>query len=323
MDNLRLIIVSPVFNDWESFYKLVKDIDNTMSGKSIDITILAVNDASTENTLDDKEEFLKDLNVVNIIEVLHLNCNLGHQRAIAVGLSDLVARKSFDVVVVMDSDGEDQPTDLIALLNEHRQNPDHIIAARRDKRSEGSIFKFGYGFYKLLFRVMTGEQVLFGNFCLIPLALLKRLVYMDSLWNHLPATILRSQFPIAMVSTKRGQRYAGKPKMNMHSLTLLGLSAVSVYGDVALLRTLFASLSMSLVTACGVGIVALIRFFTDLAIPGWASDVVGSLIIILIQCLVISIFVLFIILANRSQRTFIPAKHYSDFVSKLDVIYQR
>jgi len=323
MDILRLIIVCPVFNDWESFSKLVNNIDNTLSAKNIDISILAVNDASTEKILIDKGEFLKDLNVVNAIEVLHLNCNLGHQRAIAVGLADLVARKSFDVVVVMDSDGEDRPEDLPALLDEYNRGSDRIIVARRDKRSEGNIFKIGYCIYKLLFRIMTGKQISFGNFCLIPSAILKSLVYMDNLWIHLPATILRSRFPIVMVSTKRGKRYVGDPKMNMHSLALLGLSAFSVYSDVVLLRTLFALLSMSIFTVVGIGIVTLICFFTDLVIPGWTLGVVGLLAVILVQFFVISIFVLFIILANRSQRTFIPAKHYSDFVLKLDVIFQR
>ena len=110
--------------------------------------------------------------------------------------------------------------------------------------------------------------------------------------------------------------------MNMHSLALLGLSAVAVHGDVALLRTLYASLSMSLVSVIGIGIITLIHIFTDLPIPGWVAYVVGLLVIIFVQCLAASIFVLLIILSNRSQRTFIPAKHYSDFVLKLDIIFQ-
>lgn len=319
MKRLKFIIVTPVFNDWTSFKTLITEIDRVLAGQEINLSILAVNDASTiEHDLDSK--ILDKLNIVSDIELLHLSCNLGHQRAIAIGLADIMHRQNFDAVIVMDSDGEDRPEDLIAMIDAFRNESDKIIIARRDKRSEGRLFQTGYIIYKFLFRILTGKVISFGNFCLIPAKLLKRLIYHDNLWNHLAATILRSGLPLKPVSTTRGVRYSGKAHMNLGSLILLGLSAVAVYSDVALLRTLSASLILSLFTLIGIIIVAVIRFITELAIPGWASDVVGSLAIILIQCLMVSVFILFIILANRSHRMFIPAKHYTDYIIELEVI---
>ena len=108
--------------------------------------------------------------------------------------------------------------------------------------------------------------------------------------------------------------------MNLGALVLLGLSAISVYSDIALLRTLMASFILSLFAVMGIFVTAGIRFFTSLAIPGWASSVVGSMSIILIQCLVVSVFLLFILLSNRSQRGFVAAHHYRDYVLEIEEV---
>lgn len=309
---MKLIIVTPVYNDWDSFSTLLADIDIALRDSGVDYSVLAVNDDSGDPP--------RDLEPSVPCEILHLTCNLGHQRAIAIGLSQLADNAEFDAAIVMDSDGEDLPRYLPELLNAAAETPDAVIAARRDKRSEGRTFTLGYRIYQLMFRLFTGRRLSFGNFCLIPAAVVRRLVYQESIWNHLAATILRSRFDIKMISTERGKRYAGESKMNLGSLVLLGLSAVSVYSDIALLRTLVASLVLSLFAVTGIFITTFVRMFTDLAIPGWASNVVGSMTIILIQALVISVFVLFIVLANRSQRGFVAARHYRDYVLDIEEI---
>ena len=310
---MKLIIVTPVYNDWSSFNTLLGDIDVALKDSGVEYTVLAVNDDSSELPPENLKPSVP-------CEVLHLTCNLGHQRAIAIGLAQIADNAEFDAAIVMDSDGEDLPRYLPELLTANSENPEAIIAARRDKRSEGRAFRFGYRIYQLIFRLFTGQRLSFGNFCLMPAAVVKRLVYQESIWNHLAATILRSRFEVKMISTERGDRYAGESRMNFGSLVLLGLSAVSVYNDIALLRTLVASLVLSGLAVAGIFMTTFVRMFTDLAIPGWASNVVGSMTIILIQALVISVFVLFIVLANRSQRGFVAARHYQDYVLDIEEI---
>jgi len=304
---MNLVIVTPVFNDWKSFVQLQADIDLALRNLDVDYQVLAVNDDSSITPPPDIG-----------CDVLHLTCNLGHQRAIAIALAFVADELSCDQVIVMDADGEDRPSDIPAMLKASTEEPSAIVVARRDKRSEGAAFKVGYRLYQGLFRMFTGQRLPFGNFCLIPIEVVKRLVFQESLWNHLPATVLRSRFDVVMVPTARGVRYAGQSQMNPGSLVLLGLSAVSVYSDVALLRTLFGSFLLSLLAFLGIATTASIRVFSELAIPGWASNVVGSMTIILVQCIVVSIFLLFIVLSNRSQRGFIAAQHFRDYVLKVD-----
>lgn len=304
---MKVIIITPVFNDWESFEQLQADIDLSLHDVDVDYQLLAVNDDSSTPPPPDIG-----------CDVLHLTCNIGHQRAIAIALALVADEFSCDQVIVMDADGEDRPSDIPAMLRAASEKPSAIVVARRDKRSEGAAFKIGYRLYQGLFRLFTGQRLPFGNFCLIPADVVKRIVFQDSLWNHLPATVLRSRFDVVMVPTARGTRYAGQSKMNAGSLVLLGLSAVSVYSDVALLRTLSGSFLLSLLAFIGIAITVSVRVFSELGIPGWASNVVGSMSIIFVQCLFVSIFLLFIVLANRSQRGFIAAQHFRDYVLKVD-----
>ena len=101
--------------------------------------------------------------------MLRLRRNLGHQRAIAVGLAYVEDRFKHDAVVVMDSDGEDDPSDVPRLLELLRAEGGRaIVFAERTRRSESWSFRFFYGLYKLLHRVLTGHGVRVGNFSAIP-----------------------------------------------------------------------------------------------------------------------------------------------------------
>lgn len=68
--------------------------------------------------------------------------NLGHQRAIAIGLAYVEAEMSQDLVIVMDADGEDNPYKIDKLLTKYYQaKTPQIVFARRSKRSESRKFQ--------------------------------------------------------------------------------------------------------------------------------------------------------------------------------------
>jgi len=57
--------------------------------------------------------------------------------------------------------------------------------------------------------------------------------------------------------------------------------------------------------------------FTDMAIPGWATNISIGLIIVFLQSFLISMFLIFIILSSRSNLSFIPKKDYELFINKV------
>ncbi|MBN8968281.1 MAG: glycosyltransferase [Rhizobiales bacterium] len=309
----HIALISPVYNDWKSFIVLAREIQATINRSEASIDIFAIDDSSTE----DSREIIDSVNDLHIgISLVRLSCNLGHQRAIAVGLS-LVNELDYDAVIVMDSDGEDLPSDIPAMLHAHDDNPDAIIVARRAQRSEGRVFRSGYVAFKMVFRILTGKVIDFGNFCLIPRRRVNQLTSMSELWNHLAATIVRAKIPLVRLSTKRGTRYAGRSHMSVVTLVQHGISAMSVFGDVLFVR-LSVLAGLLLTAAIAVATTALIiRLFSTLAVPGWATLVVGLSALAIVQALSSLLVATMLAMSNRSTYTFIPKLHAKSFVDQI------
>jgi polyisoprenyl-phosphate glycosyltransferase len=308
---LSVTIITPIYNDFAAFTALCRDLGITAPACGIRLSVLAVDDGSVISAMPDHVP-----SGIERIEVLRLMCNLGHQRAIAVGLAEAAQRRDYDVVVVMDCDGEDRPSDLVSLLDAHRRSPSAIIAARRARRSEGVRFRLFYGLYKSIFAIGTGRTIDFGNFMVVPAAEVKRLAHMPEVWNHLAAAVLRSPVRIERVACNRGTRYAGRSSMNLVTLLAHGLSAVAVFSDLVFVRLLvLASTICGLAFFVAAAAIA-IRATTDLAIPGWASNVVGISAIMLFQALTLSVVACLTMLASRSAAVFIPAIHARQYVAE-------
>lgn len=302
---IRLLIVTPVLNDWACLRVLVSTIAEQPDLAGYAISILAVDDGSTHVEVLDPS-FIKG--PVREIEILKLRANVGHQRAIALGLAHARKHASFDVVVVMDSDGEDRPEDIGLLLCAHEANPGHIIVARRAQRSEGVIFRTFYQSYKFLFRRLTGKSISFGNFSLIPCARVDNVVHSPGVWNNFAATLLRCRIPIQFVPTKRGTRYHGVSTMSFTTLMLHGMSAISVFSDIVIGRIIVALVLGSLLFVAGVGAIIYLRYATNVLVPGYATTVILILSSILINALTIGFLSILTLLASRSQVSVHPTQ---------------
>ena len=300
----HISIVVPTFDDWASLARLIRDIDTLPELAGLYFSILAVDDGSNDRDLG--PILAGRYSRIQSIKVVELACNLGHQRAIAIGLVQALKTPDAACIVVMVSDGEDRPQDIRTLVDHWRTAPNSIICAQRVKRSETIGFKLFYVIYQLIFKMMTGARIDFGNFCLIPQNLLAAVCHNSSSWNHLAATLVRSRLPIRPIPTDRGRRYTGQSHMNLVSLIMHGMSAISVYGDVVLVRMLVSLLALSALSTVGLVVVLSLRLFTDMAIPGWASSVAGNLLVILMQSVVFALISVFIILSTRSAKTVVP-----------------
>jgi hypothetical protein len=236
---------------------------------------------------------------------------LGHQRAIAVGLSYIQANYPSCTVVIMDADGEDSPADVPRLVRECiSQQGEKIVFAARTRRSEGWLFSCFYHLYRWVHWMLTGIPVRVGNFSIVPAGALKRLVAVSELWNHYAAAVHKAKLPMTVIPTERSPRLVGTPHMDLVSLVVHGLSAMAVFGDRIGVRLLMVvSLGMLLALSSIVAVVA-IRFATDLAIPGWATYVSGLLLVMMMQMLIVILGFIFVILAARNAVNVIPSRDY-------------
>jgi hypothetical protein len=320
----RYAILVPVLDDWESLARLIEDINRATMTQTGSVEIVIIDDGSA--SLPSLRSLLRPARDSRIdhIEIIRLALNLGHQRAVAVGLASLSGRTDLDAVIVMDGDGEDRPDDIPRLLEAAMQGADDaVILARRAKRSESATFRCFYWLYKLLFRALTGKTICFGNFSLLPMPAVRRLAHMPELWNNLPGAIVRSRLPSRAINTSRGTRYAGVSRMNLPALIVHGLSAMAVYIDVVFARVVLAAAGVAVLALLAMLAVVAIRLTTDLAIPGWATAIFGDLLIVLFQALVIVVATTFMVLANRTARPFVPIADATIYIEERIVVAER
>jgi polyisoprenyl-phosphate glycosyltransferase len=258
------------------------------------------------------EQFRSQYAVLRSIQVLRLRRNLGHQRSIAIGLVHLRKTMSCDAVLVMDGDGEDTPEGALELLRSFSATT--AVFAERSRRTESIVFQFFYKLYKVIHLAFTGVAVKMGNFSILPWHYLDTLVVMSELWNHYAAAVVRSRLPYATTPIPRGYRITGTSKMNFVSLVTHGMSAISVFSDIVGVRLLIASIIGTCVILLGIVGVFIIRIFTHLAIPGWATYSTGILVILLSQLITGAMSFTFSFLSNRINFGFVPLRDCELFV---------
>jgi hypothetical protein len=270
-----LIVVMPVYEDRPSASELIRDLASTCP---IPPYIIAVEDGSLRDPL--SVSAISDVGLAG--EVLYLTRNMGHQRAIATGLSYVAATFDADVVVVMDSDGEDRPDSIAALLEELKRKDIDFVVAQRRKRSEKLSFRTFYTVYRMIFQLLTGRTIRFGNFTALSGRAVRRLAAMQEIWVHFPASLMVSRLRAGAVATDRGSRYAGQSQMNFVSLSLHGLRSIMVFAEDVLVRV-----GMFCAALAGLAVMllalTLVLKLVDFATPGWFSTASGILIIILMQ----------------------------------------
>ena len=304
----------PLRDDWASAAESIRRLDRALGSYRCVLNVLLVDDGSSQ--LCRLTDFQSNFTVVRTIQILRLRRNLGHQRAIAIGIVHAARNIACDAVLVMDADGEDTAEGALELLQAFSESHhgEQAVFAERSRRTESLLFRISYWLYKVLHRVLTGIRVRVGNFSILPSAHLNTLVVMSELWNHYAAAVFRSGLPFTTTPIPRGHRIAGTSRMNFVSLVAHGMSAISVFGDVVGVRLLVVSLAGAFVAALGVLAAISIRLFTDWAIPGWTTYTVGTLIIILIQFVTIAASFTFTMLSNRVNLNFVPLRDYDMFV---------
>jgi polyisoprenyl-phosphate glycosyltransferase len=310
-DAEALWILIPTYNDWAALLMLLQSLDAQLAADGLTARVLVVDDGSTISM---GEHGARPMRAIAYLGVMRLRRNLGHQRAIAVGLCFLAEQCRGRGVIVMDGDGEDRPEDIVRLLAASRQDETAPAAfAARLRRSEGITFTVFYHLYRLAHRIVTGYSVRMGNFSYLPWQHAERLVVCGELWNHYAASVIHSKTPFRLTACPRGKRLAGTSGMTSVGLVAHGLSAMAVYADRIGVRALAASAVALILSVVALAGVLFVKFGTTLALPGWATTAAGLLLVIVAELVMLSMLFTFVVLSGRSQTTVIPLRDYRYF----------
>ena len=230
----KFIILIPVFNDWKSVSELLVNIDSQINNWKADISVIIVNDGSTEKRSGLESNYKK----IKSVKVLNMKENRVHQRCIAAGLKYICENENFDRVIVMDADGEDRPEDLNDFYKKSEENPDMTITGNRYKRSEGIVFRFLYEIHKLITLIFTGKLIKFGNFTCLPKRHVQELIQKPYLWNSYSSSIVKTIKNRTFIHSIRGTRYVLPSKMNFSALIFHSLAIISVFSNLVVIRSI-------------------------------------------------------------------------------------
>jgi hypothetical protein len=230
---MKIKILIPVFNDWQSLSKLLNNIDNEVQNINHEISVIIVDDASTF----DRQLETEDLSNINSIKIFLMKENRGHARCIAAGLKYILEKEEFDYVIPMDGDGEDRPEEIKEFIKTIENNPDKTIVGERVKRSEAFIFKLCYFFHKLITLVFTGHSIKFGNFTCLTKSTIEKLISEKATWNSFSGALTKVEKNKISIPSIRGERYFGPSKMSFSNLLKHSLSIISVFKNAVLIRS--------------------------------------------------------------------------------------
>ena len=230
----KFIILISIYNDWKSVFKLLENIDLQIADWSAEVSVLIVNDASTEKR--PKTEF--SFKNIKLVRVMNMKKNRGHARCFAAGLKFLTEKEYFDYVILMDGDGEDRPEELTLLFNKTRENPLKTVTANRIKRSEGVFFKFMYQCHKILTYISTGKPVKFGNYSCLPKAAASELVREACIWSSFSGSVTKIISDRISIPSIKGQRYFGLSQMNFFNLLIHSFSIIAVFKRTVIVRSI-------------------------------------------------------------------------------------
>jgi hypothetical protein len=229
----KIKILIPVFNDWRSVFKLIKNINSEVSTLEGEFSVIIVNDASTE----DRPELSTDLSSLKSVSIVNMKENRGHARCNATGLKHISEKEDYDFIIPMDGDGEDRPEELRLLSEKIKDYPNAVVTADRVKRSEGFIFKFCYLTHKYLTLIFTGQTIKYGNYTCLPKSIVNEMVNEPATWSSFSGSLAKIAKDKKSVLSERGTRYFGPSKMSFINLLKHSLSIIAVFKKILLIRS--------------------------------------------------------------------------------------
>jgi glycosyltransferase involved in cell wall biosynthesis len=250
----KIKILISIYNDWQSVFKLLENINSEVSTLNHEFSVVIINDASTEN----RPEFLANLENLKSVQVINMKENRGHARCNAVGLKHINEKVDFDYVIPMDGDGEDRPEELSLFIEKIKDYSDKVITADRVKRSEGFIFKFCYLVHKYLTFVFTGQTIKFGNYVCLPKFVVNKMVNESATWSSFSGSLVKTVKDRKSIPSIRGTRYFGPSKMSFVNLLKHSLCIIAVFKTTLFIRSLLFLIAYIFLVAGKISVITLI-----------------------------------------------------------------
>ena len=230
---MNYIILIPIYNDRESLKFLIENINNEIKDFNHKISIVVINDASSQQIIDT----YPNIENIHSIEIINMKENRGHTRCIASGLKYIFEKKDFDYVIPMDGDGEDRPEEIKQFIELAENSDGKSIVGERVKRSESLFFKTCYNIHKVITLIFTGKSIKFGNYTCLSKMTVEKMISEKATWNSFSGSLKKIEKNLLTIPSIRGSRYHGPSQMSFFNLLKHSLAIISVFRKTVLIRS--------------------------------------------------------------------------------------
>jgi dolichol-phosphate mannosyltransferase len=266
----ELSLVLPIYNEEEVIPEMHRRLGAFLVGIGATWEVIFVNDGSSDRSLDLLKDICRDQPSYRLVS---LSRNFGHQFAITAGLD--YARGQ--AVAVLDSDLQDPPEVIAAMLEEWRRGFD-IVHAVRKRRERESLFKrfTAYVFYRLL-RAVVGVSIPVdaGDFRLMSRRVVVTLRALREVNRFVRGLVAWVGFRQTTVEYDRSPRFAGKTHYPLRKMLRFAFDGITSFSTVPLRMATW----LGILSAAGAFIVAgwaaYERFYNARVVPGWTSVVLA------------------------------------------------
>jgi polyisoprenyl-phosphate glycosyltransferase len=265
----KISIVVPCYNESESIHEFYRVICSVLDG-IYNYELIFVNDGSHDNTL----SIIKELATTNHrVKYISFSRNFGHQNAVKAGLDHATG----DVVISLDADLQHPPKLIPSLIEKWKEGYEVVYTLRQENESIGWMKKLTSRMFYRISNSLSDTKIDPGaaDFRLLDRKVVEALKLMPENSLFLRGLIAWVGFKQFAITYKANERFAGQSKYTFNKMVKFASTGITSFSIKPLrisiyLGTIFAILAFAFAIYA-----LIIYFFTDKAIQGWASVVIG------------------------------------------------
>lgn len=237
----KISVVIPVFQSEKTIYLLFEAIKNVLKKAQIRFEVILVEDGSEDKTWDEIKKITKKNRQCKAIK---LSRNFGQHYAISAGL----AASNGAQVVVMDCDFQDQPSEILKLINKAQQGFDIVLAKRISRKDNYRKILSSKLFY-LLLTWLTGikQDPSVANFGIYSRSVIEAVMSLGESVRYFPTMVKWVGFKTSTVEVCHSNRLSGQSNYNFKKLVKLAIDICLANSDKPLRLVIITGFCISVV----------------------------------------------------------------------------
>jgi len=261
-------MVLPVYNEAETIRDFFSELVLAVQPLGFDIEAVFINDGSVDDSLAAMREIKDEIGSRADVVILDFARNFGHQAAVTAGIEHTTG----DVILIMDTDMQDDPAVIPAMVEKWRAGAEVVFATRTSRR-EPLLVRFLFSTYYRVFSSITPIEIphAAGNFGLIDRRVADEIRHLPEHNRYYPGLRAWVGFRQDGVDAPRRGRSGGNSRVGLVGLAELAFDAFFGFSALPLRLAFAAAVLLALTGVGGIAVIFYIKFFTDLAVTMWSS----------------------------------------------------